>query len=56
MEKEIEKLIKIKTLRDVEIKMRKARLDGLIIPEETIVILRDLEIEYIKPNEIKSNL
>jgi len=54
MEKEIEKLIKISTLRDVEIKIVEARLGGFIVPEEVITMLRDLEIEYRKDeNETK---
>jgi len=48
MEKEIEKLIKISALRDVEIKIKEAQLNDEIIPDNVIIILRELEIEYCK--------
>ena len=45
---EIEKLIKLSTLRDVEIKIKEAQIDGEIISDNVISILRNLEDEYRK--------
>lgn len=38
-------------LRDVEIKVKEAQLEGTVIPEEVITILRNLEDEYMKVDE-----
>lgn len=46
MNKEIEILVKINTLRDMEIKFREAMLKGFIIPELVFEIMRDLEANY----------
>jgi hypothetical protein len=51
MDKEIEMLIKINTLRDVEIKFREALLKGFIIPELVFEVMKDLEAGYRKENE-----
>jgi len=48
MTKEIEKLIRLTTLRDVELQLLKDRQDGYIVPDSVIEVLRDLEIEYTK--------
>ena len=48
MTKEIELLIKKSTLRDVEIAVKKVQLDGEVIPDNVIEILRNLEKEYTK--------
>ena len=45
-QKEIEKLIKLSTLRDVQIKLREAQLDSFIIPDMVFEIIKDLEDEY----------
>lgn len=52
MNKEIELLIKLSTLRDIEIKMREAQLEGEIVPDNFIEMLRDLEDEYRKEKEV----
>ena len=51
MDKEIERLIKISTLRDVQIKLLDAKRDGQIIPAVCFDIISDLEDLY--DNEIK---
>ena len=48
MTKEIEKLIRLTTLRDVEIKLREDQFNGFIVPERIIEVLKDLESEYKK--------
>lgn len=46
MNKEIENLIQVSTLRDVEIKIKEAQIRGEVIPDNVIEILRDLEKSY----------
>ena len=50
MTNEIEKLIKISTLRDVEIKFKEAQLKGFIIPDLAYELLKELEDSYQKEN------
>lgn len=48
MDKEIEKLIKITTLRDIETKLLEAKLENYIIPDLVFEILKNLEDNYKK--------
>lgn len=43
MEEEIERLIKISTLRDVEIALLKAKESGQIIPDTVFEIIQEVE-------------
>lgn len=46
MTDEIEHLIKISTLRDVQVKLKEAQLDGFVIPELVFEIIKNLEDKY----------
>jgi hypothetical protein len=48
MEKEIQRLIKISTLRDVQTELVRKQLDNLIIPEVVFEIIKNLEDQYNK--------
>lgn len=39
-------LIKISTLRDVQIKLKEAQLEGFVIPELVFEIIKNLEESY----------
>ena len=49
IKKQIETLIKISTLRTVEIKLRERELNGQIVPEIVYEVLKELEDEYKHP-------
>ena len=51
MTEEIEKLIKISTLRDVEIKLKEAQLEGLVIPEIVFEVIKEVEKELALEKE-----
>ena len=42
----MEKLIQLNTLRDIEIELVKAQIDGIIIPDEVFAILKKVEDSY----------
>ena len=46
MNEEIEHLIKISTLRDVQVKLKEAQLEGFVIPENVFEIIKNLEESY----------
>ena len=46
LKKEIRLLIQKSTLRDVEIKLKKARLNGMIIPDVVFELMREVEDSY----------
>lgn len=46
MTQEIERLIKVSTLRDVEITLRQMQLEGQIVPDNVFEALKQLEKEY----------
>lgn len=46
MDKKIENLIRKTTLRDVEIKLKYAMLEGMIVPDAVFEIMKNLEDEY----------
>mgnify|MGYP003704006879 CR=1 FL=1 len=46
MNKELELIIKKIVLRDVEIKLKEARLEGYVIPDMIYNILKEIEISY----------
>ena len=48
MNKEIENLIQKKTLRDVEIKLKEAQIEGFIIPDLVFEIISQVEDSYGK--------
>ncbi len=41
-------LVQQNILRDLEIKLKEAKLDGLVIPEVVFEIMKDLEDSYLK--------
>lgn len=46
MNLELERLIKISTLRDVEIKLRQAQLENFIVPDNIFELLKEVEKTY----------
>lgn len=48
MTNEIENIIKISTIRDVQIKLKKAELGGAIIPELVYELIEEVEADFIK--------
>ena len=46
MSEKIETLIKKITLRDVEMRLLDAKLEGMIIPDEVFTIIKNLEDSY----------
>ena len=46
MTNEIEHLIKISTLRDVQVKLKEAQLEDMIIPQIVFEIIKNLEESY----------
>ena len=48
MTNKIELLIKKSTLRDVERKLKQRKLDGEVVPDNALEVLRELEDEYEK--------
>jgi hypothetical protein len=48
MTKKLEWLIKISTLRDVQLKLVEAQLENIIIPEVIYEIIKNLEDNYNK--------
>lgn len=53
-----DKFIRLETLRDVEIKLREAELDGMIIPRLVYELLQQVEDSYDKelPLEVINEL
>jgi len=47
-DQEIEKLIQLSTIRDIEIKLKEAELDGTVIPEIVYEIIKEVEGDYKK--------
>lgn len=48
MEKELQRLVQLNTLRDLEIKLKEAKLENYIIPDLIFEIMKDLEDSYNK--------
>jgi hypothetical protein len=46
MTNEIERLIKISTLRDIQLELIKAQIDKMVIPEIVFEIVKNLEEKY----------
>jgi hypothetical protein len=49
---EIEKIIKLQTIRDIEIALLKAQQEGYIIPELVYEIITKVEKSYELPPEV----
>ena len=52
MDKTIEQLLRIDTLRDLEIELKEAKLDGAIIPDLVFEIMKSLEDNYLKEKDL----
>jgi hypothetical protein len=52
MNKTIENIIKKIAIRDIEIALKEAKIEGLIIPDDVFEIIKEVEDTY---NEVKDN-
>jgi hypothetical protein len=61
MTNEIAHLIRISTLRDIQIKLKESQIENMIIPEVVFEIIKNLEDNYdqelaeLKPNQNVQN-